>query len=47
MKNVIQEKLESYDTQTDEDEENALKEITQEVAPAFGLFMDLIGSRKA
>lgn len=32
MKDVIQERLESYDLQTSEDEENAIKEITQEVA---------------
>lgn len=32
MKDVIQEKLQSYNPQTDEDEENAIKEITQEVA---------------
>ena len=31
MKDVIQERLENYDPQTDEDEENAIKEITQEI----------------
>lgn len=36
MKNLIQEKLESYAPQTDEDEENAIKEITQEVV-LYGL----------
>jgi predicted nucleotidyltransferase component of viral defense system len=36
MKDVIQEKLESYDPQTNEDEENAIKEITQEVV-LYGL----------
>lgn len=32
MKDIIQKKLESYRAQTEQDEENALKEITQEVA---------------
>jgi len=36
MNDVIQEKLKSYDPQSDEDEENAIKEITQEVA-LYGL----------
>lgn len=36
MKDIIQERLESYDPQTREDEENAIKEITQEVA-LYGL----------
>jgi predicted nucleotidyltransferase component of viral defense system len=36
MKDVIQERLKTYDPQSDEDEENALKEITQEVA-LYGL----------
>lgn len=36
MKDVIQDKLESYKCETKEDEENAIKEITQEVA-LYGL----------
>ena len=36
MKDVIQEKLKRYDPQTEEDEENAIKEITHEVA-LYGL----------
>ncbi|MBF0316431.1 MAG: nucleotidyl transferase AbiEii/AbiGii toxin family protein [Oligoflexia bacterium] len=32
MKDVIQKKLESYECQSSDDEENAIKEITQEVA---------------
>jgi predicted nucleotidyltransferase component of viral defense system len=36
MKDLIQEKLASYQPETDEDEENALKEITQEIA-LYGL----------
>jgi hypothetical protein len=36
MKDVIQEKLESYECTTKEDEENAIKEITQELA-LYGL----------
>jgi len=32
MKDIIQKKLESYQAQTEQDEENALKEITQEIA---------------
>ena len=36
MKDVIQEKLKRYNCQTQEDEENAIKEITQEVA-LYGL----------
>lgn len=36
MKDVIQNKLEDYNPQTKEDEENAIKEITQEIA-LYGL----------
>jgi predicted nucleotidyltransferase component of viral defense system len=31
MKDIIQRKLDSYQSKTEQDEENALKEITQEV----------------
>ena len=37
MKDLIQKKLEHYKSKTSEDEENALKEITQEVA-LFALY---------